>query len=105
MISNRTSPITMTEVTDPTVLAEIQAAGKTLRRIPIGCKRTCERVRQHRGKCICVSGGELIVADTAEEVSPKHALLTRTMTGSYCVIFRARRMERSMLISGRWSLL
>jgi hypothetical protein len=68
MISTRTSTITMTEVTDPAALAEIHAQHQRMRRNSDWLQAHIPSVyAQHRGKHICVSGGELFVADTAEE--------------------------------------
>jgi hypothetical protein len=68
MISARTSAITMTEVNDPAVLAEMNAQEQRFRRNSDWLQAHIPSVyAQHRGKHICVSGGELFVADTAEE--------------------------------------
>jgi hypothetical protein len=63
------SRIVMEEVTDPVQLAEARARRDRFDRnwawfeahIP-------ELYEAHRGKCLCVSGEELFVADTPEEV-------------------------------------
>jgi len=59
----------MTEVTDPAMLAEINAQEQRFRRNSDWLQAHVPSVyAQHRGKCICVAGGELFVAETAEEV-------------------------------------
>jgi hypothetical protein len=69
MISARTNPITMTEITDPAVVAEVKAQHERMRRISDWLEAHASKVyTQHRGKCICVCGQELFVGDSAEEV-------------------------------------
>jgi hypothetical protein len=69
MISTRTSPLTMTEVTDPAMVAEMNAQEQRFRRNSDWLQAHVPSVyAQHRAKFICVSGGELFVADSAEEV-------------------------------------
>jgi hypothetical protein len=61
--------IVLEEVTDPVQLAEAQARRQRLERNWAWFEaHAAEIYTQHRGKCICISGGELFVADTAEAV-------------------------------------
>src|SRR5215208_717723 len=65
-----TSPgIMMTEVTDPEELAQAQARHASYQ-LNVAWLRAhaAEVYRRHRGKCICIAGGELFVADTPEAV-------------------------------------
>ena len=62
-------PITMEEVTDPEELAKARTQRQR-------CDRNFVWFREHaaelfmraRGKCICIAGEELFMADTPEEV-------------------------------------
>ena len=61
--------IVLEEVTDPAQLIEAQARRQRLERNWTWFERhAAEIYTQHRGKCICISGEELFVADTAEDV-------------------------------------
>jgi hypothetical protein len=69
MILARPSPIMMAEVTDPVALTEIEAQRQRFRRNSDWLQAHIAAVYpRHRGKCICVAGQELFVADSAEEV-------------------------------------
>jgi hypothetical protein len=59
----------MSEGADPAMLAEMEAQEQRFRRNSDWLQAHIASVYgQHRGKCICVAGGELFVADTVEEV-------------------------------------
>lgn len=61
--------VVLEEVTDPAQLAEAQARRQRLERNWAWFEaHATEIYTQHRGKCICIAGEELFVADTAEEV-------------------------------------
>ena len=69
MISSRATAIKMAEVTDQAALADMQAQRQRFRRNSDWLQANLATVyARHRGKCICVSAGELFVADSAEEV-------------------------------------
>lgn len=60
--------IVLEEVTDPAQLAEAQARRRRLQRNWVWFEAHASEIyAQHRGKCICISGEELFVADSAEE--------------------------------------
>src|SRR5947208_4119791 len=62
-------PITMAEVTDPDELAKARAQDERFARNSAWLQRHATEIYTHyRGKCICVAGEELFVADTPEEV-------------------------------------
>lgn len=62
-------PLTMEEVTDSEELAQARARAERFARNSAWLqKHAAEIYTQCRGKCICVAGGELFVADTPEEV-------------------------------------
>src|SRR5262249_14355865 len=65
----RNSPIVMEEVTDPEQLAESRAQRERYaRNVAWLREHGTEVFTQHWGKCICIAGQELFVADTPEEV-------------------------------------
>jgi hypothetical protein len=62
-------PITMEEVTDPKELAQARARDARFARNSAWLQaHVTEIYTQYRGKCICVAGEELFVADTPAEV-------------------------------------
>jgi hypothetical protein len=66
MIVAKSTPLVMTEVTDPEELAKIAAQRARFRKNSDWLQAHIPQVYgQHRGKCICVAGQELFVADTA----------------------------------------
>jgi len=61
--------IIMEEVTDPEELAQARALDERFARNSAWLQRHATEIyTQYRGKCICVAGEELFVADTPEEV-------------------------------------
>jgi hypothetical protein len=61
--------IIMEEVTDPEELAQARALDERFARNSAWLQRHATEIYTHyRGKCICVAGEELFVADTPEEV-------------------------------------
>jgi hypothetical protein len=62
------SPILMEEVTDPAELQKARAQDERLERNWAWFEaHAAEIYAAHRGKCICIAGAELFVADTPEE--------------------------------------
>jgi hypothetical protein len=62
----------MEEVTDPVELAEARARREQFDRNSAWLETHASEVySKHRGKCICIAGGELFVADTAREALAK----------------------------------
>jgi len=69
MIHEESPPLVMVEVTDTDEIAKIKAQRERGRNNSDWLQAHVPQVyAQHRGKCICVSGQELFVADTAPEV-------------------------------------
>jgi hypothetical protein len=62
------TPLVMEEVTDPEELAKARAQGARFDRNAAWLQAHATEVyTRHRGKCICIAGEELFVADTSEE--------------------------------------
>jgi hypothetical protein len=58
----------MEEVTDPVQIAQARAQRECFNRNWAWFEaHATEIYRQHRGKCLCIAGEELFVADTPEE--------------------------------------
>src|SRR5262249_52944137 len=66
---NQQAPIIMEEVTDPEELAKARAQRERFDRNTAWLQtHAFEIYPRYRGKCICIAGQELFVADTPEEV-------------------------------------
>jgi hypothetical protein len=71
---NKQNPIVIEEVTDPVALAEARAQRGQFDRNSAWLQAHASEVySKHRGKCICVAGQELFVADTAQEALARAA--------------------------------
>jgi hypothetical protein len=69
MIVAKSTPVVMFEVTDPAELAKARVQSERFRKNSDWLQAHVPTVyAQYRGKCICVAGQELFVADTAPEV-------------------------------------
>src|SRR3970040_1309455 len=67
-MENKQIPLVMEEVADPEELAKARAQRERFDRNTAGLQtRAWEVYTRYRGKCICVAGEELFVADTPEE--------------------------------------
>lgn len=67
-MGNLQVPLVMEEVTDPEELAKARAQRERFDRNSAWLQAHATEVyRHHRGKCICVAGEELFVADTPEQ--------------------------------------
>jgi hypothetical protein len=65
-MSNPMRPIVMEEVKDPVVLAQSHAQDERFARNWAWFNAHAEEIyANHRGKCVCVAGEELFVADSA----------------------------------------
>jgi hypothetical protein len=66
---NPQNPIVMQEANDPQVIDETRARRERFDRNSAWLQTHAKEVyTRHRGKCICIAGEELFVADTPEEV-------------------------------------
>jgi|ERR1043165_3835189 hypothetical protein len=69
MIVAKSTPLVMYEVTDTEELAKAETQRAQFRKNSDWLEARVPQIyAQHRGKCICVAGQELFVADTATEV-------------------------------------
>lgn len=67
-MTDLSNKIIMEEVTDPVELAEAQARREQFDRNASWLEAHASEIySKHRGKCICIAGEELFVADTARE--------------------------------------
>jgi hypothetical protein len=67
-MTNRLTKLVMEEVTDPVQLAEAQAQREQFDRNSAWLQAHASEIYpKHRGKCICIAGEELFVAETASE--------------------------------------
>jgi len=65
---DKAPPIVMEEVTDPEELAKAQAQRQRFDRNSAWLQaHVAEIYTRYRGKCICIAGEDLFVADTPEE--------------------------------------
>ena len=68
-IADNRPPIIMEEVTDPVEFAKAQAEWERCDRNTAWLQAHASEIyTRYRGKCICIAGEELFVADTPEEV-------------------------------------
>lgn len=67
-MSDPRPPITLEEVTNPVDLAQVQRQREQFDRNFAWLQAHASEVyANHRGKCICIAGEELFVADTPEQ--------------------------------------
>lgn len=68
-MKNQQSSLVMEEITDPEELAKARAQSERFERNFAWLQAHISLVySQHRGKCICIAGEELFVADNPKEV-------------------------------------
>ena len=68
-VLDKRPPVVMEEVTDPEELAKAQAQWERFDRNSAWLQAHAQEIyTRYRGKCICIAGEELFVADTPEEV-------------------------------------
>src|SRR5579871_2468613 len=95
------SPIQIEEVTDPVQIAQAQARRERLDRNWAWFEaHATEIYRQHRGKCLCIAGEELFVADTPEEVLRLAIAAHPEDDGRFTRYIPRERMSRIYVTSG-----
>src|SRR5947209_20430881 len=95
MISARTSAVLMTEITDPAALAAMNAQQQQFRRNSDWLQAHITTVyTQHRGKIICIAGGELFVGASPEEVLARARAAHPDDDGPLLRYIPRERMER-----------
>ena len=69
MAAQQRPAVVMEEVTDPEELAKVRAQDECFERNSAWLQaRIVEVYSRHRGKCICIAGEELFVAETPQKV-------------------------------------
>src|SRR5262245_35967056 len=93
--------ITMEEVTDPVELQKAQAQDERFERNwALFEGHTAESYAAHRGKCICVAGAELFVADTPEEALALTIVAYPDDDGRFTRLILRKKMTR--LYADQW---
>ena len=97
--------VVMDVVTDSTELAKAQAQDERFDRNWVWFEaHAAEIYARHRGKCICIAGEKLFVADTPEDVLNLARTHIPGMTAFLRVIFRWKGRTEFMQIRGLWHL-
>ncbi|MBY0523350.1 MAG: hypothetical protein K2R98_08120 [Gemmataceae bacterium] len=65
--SEQEPTLVMREVTDPAELAKARAQNERANRNAAWWQAHTKEIYSHRGKCVCIAGEEMFVADTALE--------------------------------------
>ena len=90
-MANQKIPIVMEEVTDPEELAQARVRNERFARNSAWLQgHATEIYTQYRGKCICVAGEELFIADTPEEVLAQARTAHPEEAGSILIRFIPR---------------
>jgi len=102
-MNRQRTPIVMEEVTDPHQLAQARRQREQFNRNSAWLQaHIAEVYAQHRGKCVCVAGEELFVADTAKEAIARATAAHPRMTGGLPVIFPGTKSPEFMRFNGEW---
>jgi hypothetical protein len=103
MIQAQLQPLVMVEVTDAEEIAKIKAQRERGRKNSDWLQAHVPQIyAQHRGKCICVAGQELFVADTAPEAVAMARKAHPDDDGFLLRFIPRERMER--IYAHSWSL-
>ena len=90
-----TNPIVMSEVTDPIELAKSRAQNERADRNSAWLQAHVPEIySKYRGKCICVAGEELFVADTPEEVFARAKAAHPDDEGALCRYITKEKVPR-----------
>lgn len=94
-MTNRLTKLVMEEVTDPVELAAAQAQREQFDRNSAWLQAHASEVYpRHRGKCICVAGEELFVAETASEAVAKATVAHPQDKGRFVHYIPKQRVSR-----------
>jgi hypothetical protein len=95
MVIAKPNSIVMEEVTDPEELAAARARRARFdRNWAWFTARTAEIYAAHRGKCICIAGEELFVADTPKEVLSRARAAHPKDDGRFTLYIPREKIER-----------
>jgi hypothetical protein len=96
-------PIVMEELTDPAELAKARAQDERFARNWAWFESHASEIyASHRGKCICIAGEEIFVADTAEEVLASAMAAHPEDDGRFTRIIPREKVTRVYV--GRWRM-
>ena len=105
MAATKENPITMEIMTDPVELAKAKVRDELFQRnLSWFQVHAPEIYVAHRGKCICISGEELFVADSPNEVLALAKAAIRRMRAVLPTLFRWKGWRVFMLLNGMWLL-
>jgi hypothetical protein len=97
------SPIVMEELTDPVELAKARAQDERFARNWAWFESHASEIyASHRGKCVCIAGEEIFVADTAEEVLASAMAAHPEDDGRFTRIIPREKVTRVYV--GRWRM-
>lgn len=90
-----TTPVVMEEVTDPVEVAAAQAQRQRFDRNFAWFQAHAQDIySRHRGRCVCIAGAELFVADTPEEAIALAAAAHPEDDGSFVQYIPRQRFSR-----------
>jgi hypothetical protein len=96
-------PIVMEELTDPAELAKARAQDERFARNWAWFESHASEIyASHRGKCVCIAGEEIFVADTAEEVLASAIAAHPEDDGRFNRIIPREKVTRVYV--GRWRM-
>ena len=94
IVSRQHPPIVMEEVTDPEELAKAQYRNEMFERNWGWFLDHMDEVYSQRGKCVCISGQQLFVAETPEKVLEMAAAVFPSDEGRFTRYIPQERMAR-----------
>ena len=96
-------PIVMEELTDPAELAKARAQDERFARNWAWFEAHASEIyASHRGKCVCIAGEEIFVADTAQEVLASAMAAHPEDDGRFTRIIPREKVARVDV--GRWRM-
>ena len=102
-MAHEQSPIVMEELTDPAELAKARAQDERFARNWAWFEAHASEIyASHRGKCVCIAGEEIFVADTAQEVLASAMAAHPEDDGRFTRIIPREKVARVDV--GRWRM-